>query len=178
MTPQIPEYITIGIVVSAVGLQGEIRVDPATDFPEERYQPGATVYINGVRHSIETARTQKGQPVLKLAGVTDQAQAKALSGLRLEVHRDQIKPSPDDGYYHFQLEGLAVWTVDGQLLGEITQILPTGSNDNFVVRDAAGEEILIPAIDEVVRTVDLEAGRLVIQPLPGLLELNKGQHSK
>jgi 16S rRNA processing protein RimM len=178
MTPRIPEYITIGIIMSAVGLNGEIRVDPATDFPEERFKPGAIVYIDGVRHNVETYRLHKGQPVIKLADIADQTQATALSGQRLEIHRDQVKTSPEDGYYYFQLEGLEVWTVEGQLLGKITQILPTGSNDNFVVRDAAGGEILIPAIDEVVRTVDLEGGRLVIEPLPGLLELNRGQPPK
>ncbi len=178
MTSRTPEYITIGIIMSAVGFKGEVRVDPATDFPEERFKPGASVYIDGVRHTVETARFHKGQPVIKLAAVADAAQAAAFSGLRLEIHRDQVKSSPEDGYYYFQLEGLEVWTVEGQLLGKITQILPTGSNDTFVVRDAAGEEVLIPAIDEVVRTVDLEGGRVVIQPIPGLLELNRGKDLK
>ena len=173
MMSQTPEYITIGLIMSAVGLKGEIRVHPATDFPEERFRPGATVYINAVCHTVATMRTHKSQPVIKLAAIEGQAQAKALSGQRLEIHRSQIKTSPEDGYYYFQLEGLEVWTVEGRLLGKITQILPTGSNDNFVVRDDAGDEILIPAIDEVVRTVDLDAGRVVIQPLPGLLELNQ-----
>jgi 16S rRNA processing protein RimM len=173
MMSQTPEYVAIGLIMSAVGLKGEIRIHPATDFPEERFRPGATVYINAVRHTVETMRLHKGQPVIKLAAVADQSQATALSGQRLEIHRSQLITSPDDGYYYFQLEGLDVWTVDGQRLGTITQILPTGGNDNFVVTDDAGAEILIPAIDEVVQTVDLEAGRVVIQPLPGLLELNQ-----
>jgi len=173
MTPQAPEYITIGLIMSAVGLKGEIRIHPATDFPEARFKPGATVYIDATAHTVAAARAHKGQMVIKLESVTDRPQAAALSGQRLEIHRSQIETSPDDGYYYYQLEGLEVWTVDGQRLGTITQILPTGSNDNFVVRDDAGAEILIPAIDDVVRAVDLDAGHVTIQPLPGLLELNQ-----
>lgn len=173
MTPETPEYITIGLIVSAIGLKGEVRINPATDFPEERFRPGATVYVDGRPDTVEQARPQKGQIVLKLAGISDRAGAAALCGQQLEIHRSQLKTSPDDGYYYYQLEGLEVWTEAGQLLGRIAEILPTGSNDNFLVRDAAGNEVLIPAIDEVVQTVDLEAGQLVIRPLPGLLELNQ-----
>ena len=110
--------------------------------------------------------------MLKLDGIDGVAQAEELRGQLLEIHRDQLKPPEDGGYYHFQLEGLEVRTVEGKVLGVITRILPTGSNDNFLVRDGAGHEVLIPAIDEVVKTVDLERGRVVIEPMPGLLELN------
>ena len=85
------------------------------------------------------------------------------------MHED-LWPLPDGSYYHFQIVGLTVFTVDGVPLGEVVDILETGSNDVYVIRDDEGKEHLLPALKDVVKDIDLEKGLMLVQPLPGLLE--------
>jgi len=95
--------------------------------------------------------------------------ATELRGQFLEVPQSQIRPLPNGEYYQFQLLGLEVWTTEGELLGRIAHILPTGSNDVYVVPSKHGE-LLIPAIEDVVISIDLEKGRIVIELIEGLLQ--------
>jgi 16S rRNA processing protein RimM len=90
----------------------------------------------------------------------------------IEIPLHQLQPLPEGQYYHFQLIGLEVWTTRGELLGSITDILNTASNDNYVVKTPE-EEVFIPAIEDVVKSIDLVEGRVVIEPIEGLLNLNK-----
>ena len=90
----------------------------------------------------------------------------------MEIYRSQVHSLPEGQYYYFQLIGLEVWTTQGEFLGNITEILATESNDNYVVRNTNGE-ILIPAIEDVVKSIDLDKGCLVIEPIAGLLSLNQ-----
>ncbi|GAI01472.1 unnamed protein product, partial [marine sediment metagenome] len=94
--------------------------------------------------------------------------AQKLRGQPVEIHHSQLYPLPEGQYYHFQLIGLEVWTTRGELLGNITEILTAESNDNYVVSGAKGE-ILIPAIEDVVKSIDLDSGRITIEPIEGLL---------
>jgi 16S rRNA processing protein RimM len=98
--------------------------------------------------------------------------ARKLRGEAVEIPRNQIHPLPKGQYYHFQLIGLEVWTTRGELLGQISEILTAESNDNYVVRCPKGE-ILIPAIDDVVKSIDLEQGRLTVEAITGLVDLNR-----
>ena len=83
-----------------------------------------------------------------------------------------MPPLPDGQYYHHQLIGLKVRTTEGELLGDITEVLTGRSNDNYIVRGEQGE-VLIPAIEDVIKAIDLEQGYITIEPIDGLLELNK-----
>jgi len=84
---------------------------------------------------------------------------------------------PEGQYYHDQIIGLQVKTTGGEYIGDIVDILTGKSNDNYIVRGAAGE-ILIPAIEDVVRSIDLDKGCITIEPIEGLLELNKKKPPK
>ena len=86
-------------------------------------------------------------------------------------HRPK-SPLPAGHYYHHQLIGLNIVTTDGEALGAVTEILPGQSNDNYVVEGPRGQ-LLIPAIEDVIQSVDLERGEIVIEPIKGLLELNE-----
>ena len=79
-----------------------------------------------------------------------------------------LRPLPPGQYYQFQLMGLEVWTSDGKRLGQVAEILPTGSNDVYVVQGEDGE-LLIPAIEDVVKSVGLETGRITVELIEGLL---------
>ncbi|MBE9502374.1 MAG: 16S rRNA processing protein RimM [Dehalococcoidia bacterium] len=166
--PQDPQFIVVGRVVAPWGIKGEVKVEAMTDFPD-RFSPGEEVHIDGCPLSIERSRWHKGRVILKLATVDSLEAAESLRGRWLEIPQSKLRPLPQDQYYQFQLTGLEVWTTEGKLLGRIVDILPTGSNDVYVVRGEHGE-LLIPAIEDVVKSVELETGRVVVELIPGLLQ--------
>lgn len=166
--PQDSEFIVIGRVAAPWGLRGEVKVEVMTEFPD-RFSPGAQVHVDGCPMTIERSRWHKGRAIVKLATVDSVEAAERLRGRFLEIPQSQLRPLPQGQYYQFQLIGLEVWTTEGHLLGQIAQILPTGSNDVYVVHGEQGE-LLIPAIEEVVKSVEVGKGRIIIQAIEGLLK--------
>jgi len=164
------EYITIGQVLASWGLEGKLKVEVVTDFPH-RLTPRSTVYVDRQPVTIADAGWHKGKALIQLEGIDSVADAEKLCGKALEIPRSQLETLPEGQYYHFQLIGLEVWTTEGKLLGKVIKILSASSNDNYVVSGEKGE-MLIPAIEDVVKSVDLESGRITIEPIKGLLELN------
>jgi 16S rRNA processing protein RimM len=162
-----PGRVAVGRVATAWGPRGVLKVIPLVD-SRERLAPGRTVAIGDAAHTIQTARWQKGLTYLKLSGVDGRDAALALRDRFLTVPESDLDPLPEGQYYRFQLLGLAVTTTDGRPLGAIEDVITTGANDVYVVRGDAGE-VLVPATAEVVREVDLEAKRMLIEPLPGLI---------
>jgi 16S rRNA processing protein RimM len=164
------EYITIAQVLAPWGVEGKLRVEVITDFPH-RLTSHSSVYIDRKPMTIASASWHKGQAIIKLEGIDSAEQAEKLRSKALEIHHSQLEDLPEGQYYHFQLIGLEVWTNQGQRLGEVVRILSGSSNDNYVVAGEKGE-ILIPAIEDVVKSVDLKAKRITIEAIKGLLELN------
>lgn len=162
------QFIAVGRVVAPWGVRGEIKVEVMTDFPD-RFSPQEEVYIEGRAMTIERSRWHRGRVILKLATIDSVDDAEELCGRFLEVPQSQLRPLPKDEYYQFQLLGLEVWTTEGELLGRIARILPTGSNDVYEVPSKGGE-LLIPAIEDVVKSVDLQGGRIVVEVIEGLLQ--------
>lgn len=117
---------------------------------------------------MERHRTVSGKTVVKLSGVDDRNASETLRGRRLEVLETDLMTLPADTYFHHQIVGLTAVTTDGRKLGPVAEVLRTGSNDVYVIK--GDREYLIPAIGDVVKEVDLQEGRLVIEPIPGLLE--------
>jgi 16S rRNA processing protein RimM len=95
----------------------------------------------------------------------------------VEIEHSQDYPLPEGRYYHHQIIGLQVRTTQGELLGTITDVLSGKSNDNYIVQGAKGE-ILIPAIEDVVKSIDLDQGCLTIEAIEGLLSLNEKKPRK
>jgi len=166
-----PEFITIGKILAPWNIKGKLIVEVETDFPQ-RFAPSARVYINRQVQTIDTAEWHKGKAIIKLETIDSIEDAENLVGQPIEIHHSQLQPLPEGQYYHFQLIGLEVWTTQGELLGTINHILTTPSNDNYIVSGAGGE-IFIPAIEDIIKSVDLDNGRLTIEPIEGLLDLNK-----
>lgn len=162
------DSIVVGRVVAPWGVKGEMKVEVITDFPD-RFSPEEEVYIDGCPVTIESSRWHKGMVILKLAKIDSVEAVEKICGQFMEVPRGQVRPLSQNEYYQFQVVGLEVWTTDGEFLGRITQILPTGNNDVYVVR-SDDREVLIPAIDDVVKSVELEQGRIVIEVIKGLLQ--------
>ena len=166
-----PEFITIGKILAPWGIKGKLKVEVVTDFPQ-RFAPSSQIYINRQPMTIDSTEWHKRKAIIKLNSVDSVEQAQRLRGQPVEIHHSQLKPLPEGQYYHFQLIGLEVWTTQGELLGNITEILTAASNDNYIVSGAKGN-ILIPAIEDVIKSVDLDKRRLVIEAIDGLLSLNK-----
>ena len=165
------EFIAIGQVLAPRGVQGKIEVSLETDFPQ-RFNPHSKVYINRQSMTIESTEWHKGKPVIKLTAINSIKDTQKLRGQLVEIRRSQANLLPEGQYYHYQIVGLKVMTTQGELLGSITKILTGASNDNYIVNGAKGE-IIIPAIEDVVKSIDLDKGCMIIETIEGLLSLNQ-----
>jgi len=163
-----PEYVTIGQILAPWGINGKLKVEVTTDFPQQRFNPRSKVYINRQPMTIDSTEWRKGKAIIKLGSIDSIEQAQKLRGQAIEIHHSQLQPLSEGQYYQFQLIGLEVQTTQGELLGNITEILTAESNDIYVVSGNSGE-ILIPAIDDVVKSIDLDKGRIIIEPIEGLI---------
>lgn len=168
--PGDPKFLAIARLVAPHGVRGELAADILTDFPT-RFEPLQTVYV-GANHrpyALQSTRPHRKRVLLKLGGVDSADLAEELRGNFVFVPLSEAVTLPHDQYYWHQIIGLAVHTVAGLPLGTIVEILRTGSNDVYVVRGARGE-VLIPAIEDVVKEIDLHNGRMLVLPLPGMLD--------
>jgi len=168
--------VTLGEILAPHGLRGEVRVWPTTDFPE-RFAADTRVFVTvpTLRQlTIERARPHKNFLLIQFKEVRDRNAAELLRGGLIQVPEAEVVPLPEGHYYRFQLVGLTVITEEGTVLGTVEEVLETGANDVLVVKPADPQRArpyLLPAIRQVVRTVDLEAGKIRVRLLPGLLDL-------
>ncbi len=165
------EFITIGQIIAPWGVKGQLKVKIITDFPE-RFSPSSKVYLDRQPVTIKSTIWQKDRVIIELDHIDSAQAAQRLRGQPKEIHRSQLNTLPRGQYYHFQLIGLEVGTAQGEHLGNISKILTTAGNDIYVVNGARGE-ILIPAVEDVIKSVELDKGRIVIEAIEGLLNLNK-----
>jgi len=167
MADEIPEgFVAIARILGAWGLRGELKAEALA--PPEVLTAGRPVTVAGHATTIERASEAGRHLRLKLAGVETREEAADLRGLHVLTREDSLPSLPADVYYRFQLLGLRVAGAGGEDLGVIEDVFSTVANDVYVVRGPLGE-ILIPAVDDVVRSIDL-AGRLVtVEVIPGLL---------
>jgi len=166
------EWATIGKVVALFGLQGELKVHLLTDIPNRFAQLDA-VYLgpDHIRFSIRSVRPYKGEMILlKLEGFNDANAAEDLRNLDISIPLSQLAELPQDSYYQHDILGLHVFTLDGSDLGNIVDIIVTGSNDVYVIKTMEGRQVLIPAIKQVIKQIDLIRHTMHIDPLPGLLD--------
>ncbi|MFN8458040.1 MAG: ribosome maturation factor RimM [Anaerolineae bacterium] len=164
-------YLAIGKIIRAHGLRGELSVAVLTEFPE-RFDTTEWVYLGNeaeaTAYRLVSYRWHQENVLLTLAGVTDRTQAEALRGQFVQIPVAEAAVLPEGSYYLYQLIGLNVQTTTGEFLGTISNILETGANDVYVV-EHNGREILLPAIPEVVKSIDLPQGMMVIELINGLI---------
>jgi 16S rRNA processing protein RimM len=170
--------VVIGEIARPHGLRGEVRVMPLTDDPGRFERLQACVLWDPARdqrqsRAITAARRQAGAVVLSLAGCSTVEAARSLTGRLVAVPESQALPLGPGRFYPWQLEGCRVVTEAGQTVGRVTGIQASPAHDLWIVQDGAREH-LIPAVPAIVADVDLAAGRVVIRPPEGLLELAGG----
>ncbi len=165
----------VGRIARAHGNRGQVIVNLETDFPEERFQPGAELFIErGGR--VETLRVaamrfQHARPVLTIDGVTTMNDAEALAGYELRVPIEWLATLPAGTFYRHELIGCRVETIAGAEVGTVTEVEGDVGGSRLVVTGARGE-VLVPLASEICRTIDPAGKRIVIAPPDGLLELN------
>ena len=161
--------VAVGRINGPWGLRGHVKVTPYTDNPE-RFREGALLLVAGrPRHVLEVL-TPKGYPCVRFEGYANATAAAELRGALIEIEESELPALPADEYYIHDLIGLEVVTRDGAPVGTLAEVLHTGANDVYLIRREGARDALIPAIRDVVREVDLTRRRMVIEPLPGLLD--------
>lgn len=166
-----PRYLAVGRILRPHGVRGELRAAILTDYPKH-LEEVSTVYLGDdyQPYKLQALRFHQKVMLLTLEGCSDRETADSLRDATVAVAFKDAVPLEEDEYYHFQLVGLQVVSDDGEALGEIVEVFTApGANDVYVVHGSRGE-LLLPAIADVVLQVDLDAQRVTVHLLPGLVD--------
>ena len=166
--------LVVGRITKAHGITGEVAVDVRTDDPDHRYAPGVSLDTDPPERGplvVTAARWHSGRLLVRFDGVADRNAAEALRGTNLVVDSQTSLAGDEGDYWDHDLVGLTVVDLRGTVVGVVTEVLhPPGPAVLAVDRGVAGE-VLVPFVTEIVPTVDMSAGRVVIDPPEGLLDL-------
>lgn len=169
------QHMKLGKIVRPHGVRGELCMEIYTAYPE-RIPALETVYLNSERalaapkaYTLQAARFHRGVVLLTLEGIEDRGQADSLRGQIVTVSLSEGAPLAEGEFYAYQLLGISVYTEAGEYLGKLTDIIETGANDVYLLKGSERGEILIPDTPEVIRQIDLNAQKMTINPIPGLL---------
>lgn len=160
----------VGTIVNTHGIRGEVRVVPITDFPEERFQVGEQLVIDGKTPTnvvIKTARAHKQFILLSFEDLQDINLIEQYKGRDLLVDEADLNElASDDEYYYHQIIGLTVIDqATQQTLGKVSEILELPANDVWVVKQKGADDLLLPNIKQVIEQVDLEQGQVFVNQL-------------
>ncbi len=164
-----PVYLVIGYLRRAHGVSGEIIMDLHTDFPD-RIKSGRKILIGEkyLSFTIDTVRQHNKGLLISILGVTTPEEVGRYRNQWVYVKASDVPPLPEGKHYQYELIGLNVVDENGNPLGKLVEILETGANDVYVIRDDSGKEILLPAIPAVILNVDMNQRAMKVHLLEGL----------
>ncbi|GLI07046.1 ribosome maturation factor RimM [Paenibacillus tyrfis] len=168
---------TVGKIVNTHGIRGELKIVPETHFPDERFAKGSKlVFVHPEQGTqlpvtVEAAREQKNMFIIKFQGFTNINEVEKYKGWLLKVEEQYLSELPEDEYYYHEIIGCTVFTEEGEELGTISEILSPGANDVWTVKRPAGKPLLLPYIDDVVLSVDVNEKKVTVRLMEGLLDL-------
>ena len=162
------KYLEAGTIVSTHGVHGEVKILPWADGPEfltlfDR------VFLQGKEYAVENSRVQKTCVLMKLKGIDTMDAAQALRETVVKVDRNDVELE-EGTFFIADLIGMEVCEENGELIGELTDVIQTGANDVYAVKTPEGKEYLFPAIKECVKSVDMESRKVTVYIMPGLLD--------
>jgi 16S rRNA processing protein RimM len=163
-----PDHISVGKILRAWGLNGQLKVEPFSDFPG-RFVTGQEFYIGATKFQCKYVHQRSGTFILKLDGIETKEEANKVRGSLLTIPQSEAPDLPEGTFYYHEVEDLEVWTDEDIYLGKITEIINTASNDVYVVKNI-DQEILIPATSDVIKLINLKTQRLTIHVIPGLFK--------
>ncbi len=165
------KYLELGQIVNVKGLKGEVKVNSFTD-DNTKFERIPKIFIkqkqNLTEYEIENVSYAKNQVVLKLKNIDTVEEAEKLRNSYIVVDREIFGELPEGVYYIADLIGLDVYTENNEYLGKVDDIFNTGSNDVYVVKNENGMQKLLPGIDEVIKKIDLESSKIIVNLIKGL----------
>ncbi|CDQ40138.1 MULTISPECIES: ribosome maturation factor RimM [Virgibacillus] len=168
------KMFTVGKIINTHGIKGEVKVLRITDF-EERFEIGNTLYIirandDPLTVTITGHRMHKGYDLLQFKGFTDINDVVGFKGLELKITEKQLTELGETEFYYHQIIGCKVYTQEDKEIGTIKEILSPGANDVWVVGRHSRKDVYIPYITDVVKEVDVQSQKVMIEPMEGLLD--------
>jgi 16S rRNA processing protein RimM len=162
--------VLVGIVTGPHGVTGAVRIKSFTEEPGDIARYARLVDATGRSIALRLVGAGKGVLIARLSGVDDRNRAEALRGLHLYLPRAALPPVEPDEFYHADLLGLAAVLADGTALGRVRAVHDFGAGDTLEIERPAAPPAMVPFTRAIVPVVDLDAGRLVIDPPPGLID--------
>ncbi|MDZ5474364.1 ribosome maturation factor RimM [Bacillus sp. 31A1R] len=168
-------WFNVGKLVNTHGIKGEVRVVSKTDFVNERYKPGNHLYLfmpdtdTPIELVVASHRQHKSFDLLTFEGYPNMNDVEKFKGGILKVPESQLGELENNEFYFHEIIGCEVFTVKGEEIGKIREILTPGANDVWVIKGKGGKDILIPYIEQVVKKVDIKEKIILIEPMEGLL---------
>lgn len=166
------EYLEIGQIVNTFGIKGQVKVVPFTD-DITQFDTLKQIYIEKRKNlelfKIEKTNYHKNMIILKLKGIDTPEQAESLRNCYIKINRKDARKLPEGTYFIVDLIGLDVYTDEEKLLGTLEDIYNAGSSDIYVVRTSEGKQILLPAIKDVIKKVDIENKKVIVHIIEGLI---------
>ncbi len=165
------DKLRLGKIVNAVGLKGELKVYPYTDY-KEKFEYIGYVMIEGRSYNIEAVRYIKNMAILKLDGIDTRTEAEDFKEKELFIPREDAPPLPEDTYYVRDLIGLDAVDEEGRSIGSISDVIINSAQDIYMIRPHDGKrEFPVPAVEEFIREINIEKGIIVVRLIEGLQEL-------
>lgn len=165
------EYLSIGQIVNTQGIKGEVKVFPLTN-DASRFDKLKEIFIESkdelVKYQVESSKHLKNTVILKLKGIDTMNDAEKLRELYIKVGRADAVRLPKDSFFICDIIESEVFDIHGELLGKLADVLQTGANDVYVVKDDK-REILIPALKTVVKEIDLQNKKIIVDLPEGLI---------
>ena len=167
------KYLEIGQIVNTFGVKGMVKVKPFTDDIKKRFDNLKKVYIQNKNtrkeYEIEEVKYHKEMVLIKFKGIENPEDANLLRNYYLVVDRDKEEPLEEGTYYIVDMIGLEVYTDEGKKLGILDDVFNSGSSDIYVVKNELGKQILLPAIEDVIKNIDMENKRIIVHLVKGLI---------
>ena len=165
------EYLSIGQIVNTQGIKGEVKVFPLTN-DAKRFDKLKEVFVETkgelVKYQVESSKHLKNTVILKLKGIDTMNDAEKLRDLYIKVGRWDAVRLPKDSFFICDIVESEVFDIHGELLGKLVDVLQTGANDVYVVKDQK-REILIPALKTVVKEINLQNKKIIVDLPEGLI---------
>lgn len=166
------EYLEIGQIVNTNGLKGILKIKPFTD-DITRFEELEYIYIQKgqelIEKNIEEVKYVKNMVLLKLEGIDSIEEAEKYRNLYIKINKEDVGEVPDGSYLIADMLKCNVYTDKNELLGKMIDVFSTGSNDVYVVKTEEGKEILLPAIKDVVKEINIQEKKIIIKLMDGLI---------
>ncbi|WP_074037267.1 ribosome maturation factor RimM [Exiguobacterium profundum] len=168
------DWLYVGKIANTHGLKGEVKILAATDFPEKRFKKGNTLFldVDGTKQemTITTYRPHKQFHLVTFKGFDNINLIEKYKGLKLYVHAEHVHDLDEHEFYYHEIIGCEA-VVDGEVIGVVDDIFETnGANDVWVIKRPGKSDALIPYIESVVQEIDVDSKRVVITPIPGMID--------